>query len=77
MQQTKMEGSENMKSNKLKGKIVEKGMNVEQVAEMIGIDKATFYRKLNDFDKFTVGDVTKIKDVLCLSTQEACAIFID
>lgn len=66
-----------MRANKLKGKIIEKGMNVEQLAEKIGIDKATFYRKLNDFDKFTVGDVAKIKATLCLTTQEACTIFID
>lgn len=65
-----------MKSNKLKGKIVEKGFNVEQISEMVGIDKATFYRKLNDFNKFTVGDVEKIKNALCLTTEEACAIFI-
>lgn len=65
-----------MKSNKLKGKIIEKGMNVEKVAEIIGMDKATFYRKLNDFPKFTIGDATKIKDALGLTDQEAYDIFI-
>jgi len=65
-----------MKANRLKGKIVERGLNVEQVAEMIGIDRATFYRKLNDFNKFTVGDVDKIKKSLGLTTQETCDIFI-
>lgn len=66
-----------MRSNKLKGKIIEKGMNVEQLAEKIGIDRATFYRKLNDFERFTVGDVLRIKDALGLTTQEAYSIFID
>lgn len=64
-----------MRSNKLKGKIVEKGLNVEQVAEMIGVDKATFYRKLNDFNKFTIGDAINIKVALGLTDQEAYAIF--
>lgn len=65
-----------MNSNKLKGKIVEKGLNVETVAEKIGIDKATFYRKLGDFDKFNIGEANRIKDVLGLTNQEACDIFL-
>lgn len=65
-----------MKSNKLKGKIIEKGFNVEQVAERIGMDKATFYRKLNNFEKFTVGDALRIKETLCLTDAEAYDIFL-
>lgn len=73
----KTKGSDNkMKSNKLKGKIIEKGFNVEQVAERIGMDKATFYRKLNNFEKFTVGDALKIKKALELSDTEAYDIFL-
>lgn len=65
-----------MKTNKLKGKIVERGMNVSKLAECIGIDKATLYRKLNNFDSFTIGDALKIKDALGLSNQEAYDIFL-
>lgn len=65
-----------MKINKLKGKIVEKGMNVEKLSEIVCIDKTTFYRKLNDFDKFTIGDVLKIKNALELTDQEANDIFL-
>lgn len=65
-----------MNSNMLKGKIVEKGLNVETVAEKIGIDKATFYRKLGDFEKFNIGEAIKIKEVLDLTNQEACNIFL-
>lgn len=71
-----MKGSDNMKINKLKGKIVEKGMNVEKLSEIVCIDKTTFYRKLNDFDKFTIGDVLKIKNALELTDQEANDIFL-
>lgn len=66
-----------MRANKLKGKIIEKGLSIEKVAEMIGINKATFYRKLSHFDKFTVGDVLAIKKVLSLTPEEVCLIFID
>lgn len=65
-----------MKLNLLKGKIVEKGYNVEQLAEKIGMDRATLYRKLNNFDKFTVGDAVRIKEALGLTAKEASDIFL-
>ena len=34
--------------NKLKGKIVECGLNISELADLIGIDKATLYRKIGD-----------------------------
>ena len=33
---------------KLKGKLVECGMNVEAVADRMGMDRATFYRRLRE-----------------------------
>lgn len=32
--------------NKLKAKMVELGMNVEELSSQVGIDRATFYRRL-------------------------------
>lgn len=64
-----------MKLNLLKGKIVEKGMNVETLAEKIGIDRSSMYRKLNNFEKITIGEAQKIKDVLELSDEQARTIF--
>lgn len=61
--------------SKLKGKIVEKGMNVETVAKRIGIERSSLYRKLNNFEKITIGEARKLKDVLELSDEEASAIF--
>lgn len=61
--------------NKLKGKIVEKGMNVETVAKRIDVDRSSMYRKLNNFEKITIGEARKLKDVLELSDEEASAIF--
>lgn len=64
-----------MKILKLRGKMVERGYNVEALAAKIGVDRATLYRKLNDGEKFTIGDAKKIKTALELTGEEANEIF--
>lgn len=66
-----------MNAAKLKGKIVENGTNVEKLAEYLGIDRATLYRKLGNFEKFTIGEANKVKTALGLTDEEATAIFFD
>lgn len=69
-------GSDFMNINKLKGKIVENGINVEKLASLIGIDRSTFYRKLNNQgETFTVREVNLICKHLKLSKDEAMEIF--
>ena len=65
-----------MKLNKLKGKIVENGTNVEAIADYIGIDRSSMYRKLNNFDKITIGEAAKLKECLHLTDEEAIDIFL-
>ena len=65
-----------MNVQKLKGKIVENGMNVETFAKKIGVARTSIYRKLNN-SQFTIGEVRKIKETLGLSNEEAIAIFFD
>lgn len=65
-----------MELNKLKGKIVEKGWNVETLAEQIGVDRSAMYRKLNNFEKITIGEAKKIAIALDLSNEEASFIFL-
>lgn len=65
-----------MNINKLKGKIVENGMNVEQLADGMGIDRSSLYRKLNNAEKITIGEAVKIKEVLQLSDDDAYDIFL-
>lgn len=64
--------------NKLRGKIVENGLNVEQVATMVGIDRSTMYRKMDESGKnMTIKDATMISKVLGLTASEVNAIFFD
>jgi plasmid maintenance system antidote protein VapI len=65
-----------MQLNKLKAKIVEKGMNVEALAEMIGIDRSSLYRKLNNFEKITIGEALRMKVALDMTDAEASDIFL-
>ena len=59
---------------KLKGKITEKGKNIETVANEIGINPGTFYRKMNK-NSFKISEADAIISVLGLSGSEATAIF--
>lgn len=61
--------------NKLKGIMVEKKMNAEELAKRIGMDRATFYRRLAKSDDFTIKEVDSIVKVLGLSMIETNSIF--
>lgn len=61
---------------KLKEKMREKGWNVEKLSKVIGIDKSTFYRKLNNNGlEFTVKEVDMIAKNLKLTYDEVNDIF--
>lgn len=65
-----------MNINKLKGKIVERGMNIENLADEIGCDKSTLYRAIKNPEKITIGMALKIKVALDMTNQEAHEIFL-
>lgn len=65
-----------MNTQKLKEKILSLGLNVESVAQKIGVDKSSFYRKLNNGEKFTVGEARRIKCALSLSDDEVNEFFL-
>lgn len=65
-----------MKLNKLKAKIVELGLNVECLADKIGMERSTLYRKLNNFEKITIGEAVRMKDALSMTDAEATDIFL-
>lgn len=63
-------------ADKLKATLKEKGMSIEEVSKLIGIDKSTFYRKLaSDGATFTIGEVDKMSQALSLTVEEINSIF--
>lgn len=64
-----------MNVKKLKSKLLDKGMNVEQLAKKIGIDRSTLYRKLANSKTMTIKDALKIKDAINLTNDDARDIF--
>jgi len=64
-------------TNKLRGAIVANGKNQQQVAEEIGIDRSTFYRKMKSGGEFSVGEASKMAEVIPLTDAEAIAIFFN
>lgn len=62
--------------NKLKGKIIEKGFNIETFAKEVGMNKSTFYRKLNtNGAKFSIKEASLVVDLLGITKEEAANIF--
>ncbi|GEM04144.1 hypothetical protein HMI01_11320 [Halolactibacillus miurensis] len=65
-----------MNTNKLKGKMVENEITVTILAEKLGIDKSTLYRKLsNQGEKLSIKEVNEIVKILSLTKEESLAIF--
>lgn len=62
-------------TNKLKGAIVANGKDQKQIANKLGIDKSTFYRKMKEGGSFSVGEAAKMAEIIPLSDAEAISIF--
>ncbi len=62
--------------NKLKGKIVENDLTIEKLADLIGIDRSTLYRKFNsNGETFSIKEADVIVKTLKLNAKEASDIF--
>lgn len=68
-----------IKINKLRAKVVERGLTIGQVAYHLGIDRSTLYRKMRDNSgrRFSVLEVQKLSTILRLSPSEIQDIFYD
>lgn len=64
-------------TNKLRGAIVAKGKNQQQIAKEIGVDRSTFYRKMKEGGSFTIEEVSKMARVIPLTNEEAIDIFLN
>lgn len=63
---------------KLKGKIVENGFTLREVAKVLDIDDSTLYRKMkSNGTSFTIGEANKLTKVLRLTKDEAMEIFFN
>lgn len=63
--------------SKLKGKIVERGLSIPKLSGMIGINKATLYRKIKAGGyKITIGEAELIATALKLNADELNSIFL-
>ncbi len=66
----------NVNVNKLRGKIVENGLNMSTLAIKLEIDRSTLYRKINsEGDKLTIKEANEIVEILNLDSKEAMTIF--
>lgn len=62
--------------NKLRGKIIENGLSVKDLADNLEMDRSTLYRKMNsEGDTMTIGDAMKISKVLNLTLEDVNSIF--
>lgn len=63
-------------TDRLKLELKKQNVTIESASEYIGINPATFYRKVNrNGENFTVAEVKKIADLLALSNESIQAIF--
>lgn len=59
-------------ANKLRGKIVEKGLSQRDVAQILGMSDATFYRKMKE-RKFDSSEISKM--IVALDIENPMEIF--
>ena len=65
-----------MNAFKLKAKIIERNIPMDELAKRIGISTTTLYRKVKYPLRMTLLEVIRMKDVLDLSDKEAIDIFL-
>ena len=64
--------------DRLKTALKAGNVTVEQASEHIGVNPATFYRRINrEGEKFTVAEVGKLADLLGLDAKALQNIFFD
>ena len=66
-----------MNVKKLRGKMVEHDISVELLSEHMGCSASTMYRKLDNFEKITIGEAEKIRQYVPMSDDDAKDIFLN
>ena len=65
-----------MNLEKLKEKIKEKGIKYNYLANILGIDKNTFSRKIKGKTSFTLEEIKTISKIINLNDNEKLIIFL-
>ena len=63
------------KRNLFEAALKARGVAIAEIAARLKINRATLYKKMAQTTDFTRAEVQAIKEMLCLSTQEAMEIF--
>ena len=66
-----------MKINELKAEIVRNGLTIESFAEKAGITRTTMWRRFNNPNELTLGEITAMADVLNLKGDRVIDIFFN
>lgn len=64
-----------MKLNELKAEIVRNDLTLEELAKLTNMTRSTLWRRFNDPDGFTLGEITKITKTLKLDGPKVVDIF--
>lgn len=66
-----------MNMDKLRGKMVERRISTDELADKIGISRASLYRKLKKPESITIGEAIRIKNIVALEDVDAIDIFLN
>ncbi len=62
-------------TNKLKGRMIEKGLNFGKLAPLIGLSPSTLGRKIRNCADMTLGEVEAIREVLQIPPERVIEYF--
>ena len=60
----------------LAAKIKESGMTIVAICEKAGIDRVTFYNRLNGIGEFTASEIVNLSNAIGLTKSERDKIFL-
>lgn len=63
------------KANLFKSLLMARNKTVDDIAQIIGVNKVTLYRKMNGVSDFTRNEIQLIRHELALSADEVTDIF--
>lgn len=64
-----------MNMNKIRGRIVERGMTQKEFCERIGLNTRTFYNYRDNPERMSYGTLKKMIDLLCDNDEDVINIF--